>query len=180
MAEETPQTSGETPELEPNVAERVYDELRRVAHDYLRHERADHTLEATALVHEAFVKLSAHDERWKNSIHYQAVAARAMRQILVDHAKRRNAKKRGGAHLRLTIQDHPAAAGSVSEVDLLELEEAIEELSRFDARKGRVVELRYFGGLTAVQIADILNVSPNTVREDWYFSRVWLRRRLTP
>ena len=156
----------------------VYDELRRLAGFYLGRERANHTLQPTALVHEAFVKLteqaSAH---WNDETHFRAVAANAMRQILVDHARARGASKRGGGWLRVTLSDAARAEG-LSDLDMLALEESLEALGELSTRRARVVELRFFGGLTCAEIARVNDVSIKTVEADWYLARAWLRQRM--
>lgn len=156
----------------------IYDELRRVAEVYLKKERGDHTLQPTALVHEAYIKLAAQAEpRWRDAGHFQAVAAGVMRQVLIDHARHRSAQKRGGNWLRITFEDATAVA-SQQEVDLLALDEAMQELESLDDRKCRIVEMRFYGGMTCEQIARRLTLSPKTVEADWYMARAWLRRKL--
>ena len=157
----------------------VYEELRRLASAYLRRERADHTLQPTALVHEAFVKLAdrtahAYPERR----HFLAAGARAMREILMDHARARNVQKRGGGAGRVTLheEDTPAVPG---EVDLIALDEALHRLAELDERKARMVELRFFGGLTIEEITQTLGVSHMTVSNDWRMARAWLAQELS-
>ncbi len=157
----------------------VYEELRRLAAGYMRQQRREHTLQPTALVHEAYVKLIHEaDTDWNDRGHFMAVAARAMRQVLVDYARRRGARKRGGDAVRVTLSALPAGCGS-QELDLVEIEELLEHLGELDERKSRVVELRFFGGLTNEEIARVLEVSLRTVEGDWYVARAWLRRELT-
>ena len=157
----------------------VYDELRRLVGFYLGRERANHTLQPTALVHEAFVKLteqaSAH---WNDETHFRAIAANAMRQILVDHARAHGASKRGGGWLRVTLAEAARSEG-LSDLDMLSLEESLEELSELSERRARVVELRFFGGLTCAEVARVNEVSIKTVEADWYLARAWLRQRMT-
>ena len=161
------------------LVQRAYATLHDLAVNYLKRERAGHTLQPTALVHEAFLKLAGRDDAngWKSKTHFQAVAASAMRQILVDHARRRATRKRGGDLLQVTFvpemeqQDEPV-------FDLLALDEALDDLGRLDERKCRVVELRFFGGMTCREAATHLGVSPKTAEADWYFARAWLRDRL--
>jgi len=179
-----------TPSADTNVTDRrgiaadqllplVYDELRRLASYYLSKERADHTLQPTALVHEAFLKLTGNaDFEWRDATHFRAVAANAMRQILVDHAKRRRADKRGGNWMRITL-DEVVSPDDRCDVDLLTLDEAMEGLAKLDPRKSRVVELRFFGGLTCDEAAAALSISPKTAEADWYMARAWLRRELS-
>jgi RNA polymerase sigma factor (TIGR02999 family) len=158
----------------------VYDGLRRLASRSLLRERAGHTLQATALVNEAYLKLvDQHAVRWQERAHFFAVAARIMRRILVDHARRHNAGKRGGGAARLTIQDSWLAATGPADVDLLALEEALERLEAIDPRQSRIVELRFFAGLTVEEAADVLDVSPATVKNDWRVARAWLFAELS-
>jgi RNA polymerase sigma-70 factor, ECF subfamily len=156
----------------------VYDELRRLARDYLRRERVDHTLQPTALVHEAYVRL-VDDKRvsWQNRAHFYGIAARLMRRILVDHARARNAIKRGGLVQKVPLdeaRDLPPAATN----DLVALDSALEDLAKTYPRKSEVVELKFFGGLEADEIAEVLQVSPKTVLRDWQFAKLWLCREL--
>jgi RNA polymerase sigma factor (TIGR02999 family) len=158
----------------------VYHELRKRASGYLRHERPDHTLQATALVHEAFLRLAGHNRvAWQNRGHFYAVAAQAMRRILVDHARERRAAKRPGAKNRVDLDDQIPAPEFPSG-DILLLDEALSELSALDPRQGRVVELRYFGGLSEQEVADALSVSRATVTREWKRARAWLYHRMTP
>lgn len=155
----------------------VYAELRRRAEDYLRRERANHTLQPTALVHEAYAKLAASVQSgFRDRSHFIASTARAMREILVDHARARRSAKRGGDAGRVTLHDvaTPAERG----VDVLELHEALERLAALDARKARMVELRFFGGLSIDEIARELEVSHMTVSNDWRMAQAWLSREL--
>jgi RNA polymerase sigma factor (TIGR02999 family) len=157
----------------------VYHELRKRASGYLRHERPDHTLQATALVHEAFLRLAGHNRvAWQNRGHFYAVAAQAMRRILVDHARERRAAKRPGAQNRVDLDDQIPAPDSPN--DILMLDEALSELSAMDPRQGRIVELRYFGGLSEQEVADALSVSRATVTREWKRARAWLYHRITP
>lgn len=156
----------------------VYAELRRLAGACFRRERGNHTLQPTALVHEAFIKLYDQTQAdWKDRGHFLVIAARAMRQILVNHALARAALKRGGGRVRLGLTEGLAAAPQ-AEFDAIALDEALKRLSALDERKGRVVELRFFGGLTIAQTAESLGVGPTTVEDDWAFARSWLRRAL--
>ena len=155
----------------------VYDELRRLAGHYMRGERDDHTLQPTALVHEAYLKLT--DQRsvqWAGRTHFVAVAATAMRRILLDHARRHRAEKRGGGR-KATLVDKLAIAKE-REIDLIALEQALVRLAVIDERKARLVELRFFGGLNIEETAAALDVSPTTVKRDWRFARAWLQREL--
>jgi RNA polymerase sigma-70 factor, ECF subfamily len=156
----------------------VYDELRRLAAFYLNRERRDHTLQPTALVHEAYLKLAEQDSaKWNDPLHFRAVAANAMRQILVDHARRRGTDKRGGDWVRVTFSE-AVTAGAEPDVDVLALDEALAELGKLDERKSRVVELRFFGGLTCEEAARALSIAPKTAEADWYMARAWLRQQL--
>ena len=157
----------------------VYDKLRRIAAGYMRRERRDHTLQPTALVHEAYIQLidpSVTD--WNDRSHFVGVAARAMRRVLVEHARRRNALKRGGDRHRVPLEDS-LSLSEVLPLELMDLEEKLCTLERVDSRKARIVELRFFGGLTCQEIGDQLGVSLRTVEDDWYAARAWLRRELS-
>lgn len=157
----------------------VYDELRRLAAGYLRNERPGQTLQATALVHEAFVRLSAErGQPWKNRTHFLAIAALSMRQILVQRARARRAEKRGGDPERITLDDSLIADRSGDGIDVIELDSALERLAAFDAQQAKIVELRYFGGLTVEETAEALDISPATVKRHWTLARAWLRREL--
>ena len=156
----------------------VYDELRAIAHRQLRGERTQHTLSTTALVHEAYLKLV--DQRrvnWQDRTHFFAVAARVMRRVLVDYARRRGAKKREGVRMEIPIEDAMIAIEDQADM-LLELDEALTRLSERDERLARVVELRFFAGLTEDETAEVLGVSPRTVRYDWIKAKGWLYREL--
>jgi RNA polymerase sigma factor (TIGR02999 family) len=163
----------------------VYDELRKLAGNYLRHERPGQTLQATALVHEAFLRLSKEkNQPWKNRTHFLAIAALSMRQILVQRARARHAEKRGGPNAdRITLDESvmadrsPEATGGV---DVLELDEALEKLAALDPQQAKIVELRYFGGLTVEEAAAALDISPATVKRHWTLARAWLKKELTP
>jgi len=156
----------------------VYDELRRLAAAQLRRERAGHTLQPTALAHEAWLRLvGAEDVAWQGKAHFLAVAARVMRRVLVDHARRRDASKRGGERRRVSLSD-ATPSFAAPDVDLLALDEALTELAALDDRKARVVEFRFFCGMSLPDVAEALAVSRSTAEEDWYFARAWLARRL--
>jgi RNA polymerase sigma factor (TIGR02999 family) len=161
------------------VLPQVYDELRRVAASYMRRERDLQTVDATGLVHEAYVRLERDGKApWTNRAHFCAIAANAMRQILVERARARHAAKRGGTLVRVTLVDEMATPTS-SEVDLDALHEALDRLARLDAGHARLVELRYFGGLTIEETAEALGRSPATVKRDWAMARAWLHRELS-
>jgi RNA polymerase sigma-70 factor (ECF subfamily) len=156
----------------------VYDQLRAVADSFFRRQPRDHTLQPTALVHEAYLRLvDRKDERWASRAHFLAVASKAMRQILINHAERRAAAKRGGDRQKLTLSEGITPA-SQQDVDVLALDEALTRLSVLSGRMGRVVELRFFGGLTVEEVAHVLKVSKRTVEGDWQTARAWLSREL--
>jgi RNA polymerase sigma factor (TIGR02999 family) len=158
----------------------VYDELRRLARHYLRGERASHTLQPTALVHEVYTRLVGEQEvRWRGRGHFFAVAAQTMRRVLVDHARRRDAGKRGGGdHVRITL-DPSHLAAERGDVELIALDRALAGLTRLDAAQGRIVELRYFAGLGIEEVAEVLSISPATVKREWTLARSWLLREMT-
>jgi RNA polymerase sigma-70 factor, ECF subfamily len=157
----------------------VYDELRRIAARQLRAERAGHTLSTTALVHEAWLELSKLDRlRWNGRAHFLAVAAQAMRRVLIDYAVARRAQKRGsGQPLEPLVHDAMAIVSGRTD-DLLALDEALERLMRLDERQGRIVECRFYGGLNIEETAEALGISPATVKRDWALARAWLNREL--
>lgn len=158
----------------------VYDELRRIAARYLRRERPGQTLQATALVHEAYIRLLRDsDLSWQNRPHFLAIAANVMRQILIERARARLAAKRGGGRARVPLRDS-LVAGDGTTVDLLALDEALTRLAAADAERARVVELRFFGGLTIEETAEAMNVSPATVKRAWTFAKAWLYREIGP
>jgi len=157
----------------------VYNELRRLARKYLRHERANHTLQPTALVNEAYLRLvDQHSVLWQNRAQFFGLAAKLMRNILVDHARSREAAKRGGQHYSVSVSELDRFSKS-SEVDLVVLHEALERLAAYDNQKSRIVELRFFGGLTIEETAKVLGISHATVERDWKMARAWLRRELS-
>jgi RNA polymerase sigma factor (TIGR02999 family) len=154
----------------------VYNEMRRIAAGYLKNERAGHTLQPTALAHEAFLRLVVQKNvTWQNRAHFLGVAAQAMRRILVDHARKKRAQRRGGGQTIVALSEEQAPA---SEVAFDDLDRALEDLARLSERQARVVELRYFGGLTIEETAEVLGVSPMTVKRDWTMARAWLFREL--
>jgi RNA polymerase sigma factor (TIGR02999 family) len=156
----------------------VYAELRRLAAAYLRRERPGQTLQATALVHEAYLRLLGERHvAWQDRAHFCAIAAQSMREILIEHARRRRAAKRGGAWRRTTLSDAvPGAAGP--SIDVEALDEALGRLAAFDPLRARIVELRYFGGLTIEETAAVLGRSPATIKRGWALASAWLRREL--
>lgn len=157
----------------------VYDELRSIAERYFRGQPADHTLQPTALVHEAFLRLidrTADD--WKSKAHFLAVAATAMRQILVDHARNRATAKRGGKRRPLTLDEAALPTGDAPDGDILALNDALSRLGELDARQGKIVEMRFFGGMKVEEIAEVLGVAKTTVDNHWRAARAWLNVRL--
>lgn len=158
----------------------VYDELRRLAGNYLRRERAGHTLQPTALVNEAYMKLvDQRNARWQNRAQFFGVAAQLMRRILVDHARVRQAQKRGGSNQQqLSLSDADRIAEKPN-IDLLALHEALNDLAAIDEQQARIVELRFFGGLTIEEASEVLGISHATVERDWTMARAWLRRELS-
>lgn len=156
----------------------LYDDLRTVAARELRAERRNHTLRATALVHEAYLRLSkTKGVQWSNRSHFLAMAAKTMRQVLVDHARARRCAKRGGAAERITLCEGHLIAQP--ELDVEALDQALARLEAFDTRQSQIVEMRFFAGMSAEEIADVLDVSSKTVKRDWAMARAWLRLQLT-
>jgi RNA polymerase sigma factor (TIGR02999 family) len=156
----------------------VYQELRRLAHLHLQSERADHTLQSTALVNEAFLRLNGADPiRLQNRGHFIAIASRAMRQILVDYARSRGARKRDGG-CRVIIEDLGELPSGDENVPIVALDQALDALSKVDARQGQIVEMKFFGGLSTQEIADVLDISLATVERKWATARIWLRREM--
>lgn len=157
----------------------VYDEMRRLAASYLRQQRSDHTLQPTALVHEAYMKLiDVSQVNWQDRAHFFAVAAQTMRHILVDHARAVAADKRGGGAQKITLNEAVSFSNQPQNVDLLALDEALQKLAEQDAMQSRIVELRFFGGLTVEETAEVLRISPATVKREWSTARAWLFRRM--
>ena len=155
----------------------VYEELRRIAQRHLRRERQDHTLQSTALVHEAYLRLMKQGPaEVENRAHFLAVASQLMRQILVDHARRHRAAKRGGG-LKLELED-AMALQEAQNIDLIALDHALNELGRLDPRQSRIVEMRFFGGLSIEDAAEVIGVSPATVKREWATARAWLLREM--
>jgi len=156
----------------------VHEELRRLAHRYMEGERRGHTLQTTALVNEAYMRLVGYNRmRWQDRAHFFAVSAQVMRRILVDHARRHNVKRGAGVpHLEL---DEAVVAAGDRTADLVALDDAMTELARLDRRKSQIIEMRFFGGLSAEETAEALNVSPATVRRDWSIAKLWLYRQLS-
>jgi RNA polymerase sigma-70 factor (ECF subfamily) len=157
----------------------IYDELRRIAHRYVQRERNGHTLQTTALVHEAYLRLAGNEEvAWQNRAHFFAVTAQVMRHILIDHARRRRFLKHGGEFQQVALEEASVMSGERA-AELIALDEALEELKKIDSRKCSVVELRYFGGLSLEETAEVLEVSMMTVRRDWRAAKAWLFKAVT-
>jgi RNA polymerase sigma-70 factor, ECF subfamily len=159
----------------------VYDDLKRRASVYMKYQRYEHSLQTTGLVHEAFIKLVDKNEiEWKDRRHFFAIASKVMRRILIDYARHRNRIKRGGKNENLPFEETKHILPSEnSRVDLLILDEALNKLASFDERQARIVELKYFGGLTSDEIAEMLEVSTATVKRDWNIAKAWLKQYLT-
>ena len=156
----------------------IYEELRRLAHHHMSGQRSDHTLQTTALVNEAYLRLADQtNPRWQNRAHFFAVAARAMRQILVSYARSQQSQKRGGGALKIELDDAALVSPQQSR-EIVDLHEALERLATLDSRKAQVVELKYFGGLNYDEMAEVLKISRVTVRRDWEFAKLWLYTEL--
>ena len=156
----------------------VYDELRRLARGYLQHERGDHTLQATGLVHEAYLRLvDQKTTTWKNRAHFFGVAAQVMRRILVDHARRHRSAKRGGDRTKVEFDERLMPAASRG-LDVIALDDALQDLAKLNPQHSQVVELRFFGGMSLEEVAEVLDISPRTVQREWRMARAWLRRQL--
>lgn len=157
----------------------VYGELRRMAKRYMRRQSPAHTFQTTELIHEAYLKLAKQDTPdWQNRAHFYGVAAKAMRHILVDYARSQSSRKRGGWQEQITLSEQLAVTNNRSE-EIVLLNDALVRLAELDERKSRVVELKYFGGMTNEEIGEVLKISPETVKRDWRFSRTWLLRELS-
>lgn len=158
----------------------VYEDLRRLAGGYMRRESPGHALQPTALVHEAYLKLvDQRQVKWQNRAHFFGIAAGMMRRILVDHARVQRADKRGGGWERVTLVGDEVAAGGPAEIDVLSLHHSLERLAAFDPQQARIVELRYFGGLTIEEAAEVVGISPATVVREWTIAKAWLRADLS-
>jgi len=163
----------------PRLMPLVYDELRRLAAGYMRRERSDHTLQATALVNEAYLRLVAQrGTNWKNRAHFFGVAAQSMRRILIDHARGQLRNKRGGHQQKISLDELPIFAAEQSR-ELVAVDEALSRLEKLDARQCRIVELRFFGGLSAKETAEVLGISLRAVEREWSLARAWLYWELT-
>lgn len=157
----------------------LYDELRQIAHRHLQRQAPGHTIRTTALVHEAYLKLAGSEAGgWRDRAHFMATAARVMRHVLVDHARRRGAEKRGGTRVRIPLEEAEVGAAPASDLDLMALDAALTELTEHDARLGRLVECRFFGGMTMPEVADALQLSLRTAERHWTRARVYLYRAL--
>ena len=156
----------------------VHRELKRIARNFMRRQNAGHTLQTTALVNEAFVRLVDSDKvNWQDRSHFFAISAQLMRRVLVDAARRKNSAKRGGARVQVTLADDLSSTDE-DQVDVVAIDDALKRLALLNQRQCQIVELRYFGGLTEDEIAETLNISPRTVRRDWNLARAWLYREL--
>ena len=172
--------SGGKQEALDNLLPLVYTELHQQAANFLRKERPDHTLQTTALINEAYLKLiDRRDVNWQSRTHFFAVAAQAMRRILIDYAKAKHRLKRGGDNVKLSLEDATLVAAEEKGVDLIALDEALNKLAEFDAQQTRVVELRYFSGLSLEETAEALHISRAAVARDWEAARAWLHHELT-
>jgi RNA polymerase sigma factor (TIGR02999 family) len=157
----------------------VYGELRRLASSHLRRERSNHTLQSTALVHEAFMRLvNQQDVQWRNRAHFYAIAAQMIRRILVDYARSQHAEKRGSGAVKLALDD-AMAVPQQADMDLLGLNDALDQLAELDARQSRIVELRFFAGLSIEETAEVMNLSPASIKREWNTARAWLFREMT-
>ena len=157
----------------------IYDELRRLAGSYLRRERADHTLQPTALVHEAYMKLIDQKQvHWQNRAHFFGIAAQVMRRILMDHARKHTAEKRGGDADKLPLEEEILVVSHERSADLIALDDALQALSQFDEQKAKIVELRYFGGLSIEETAEVIGVSVPTINRQWRMAKAWLHAEL--
>ncbi|HLM02619.1 MAG TPA: sigma-70 family RNA polymerase sigma factor [Pyrinomonadaceae bacterium] len=172
-------SNGETAVLD-ELLPRIYSELRVLASNYLSREyRKNHTLQPTALVHEAYLRLvNQRESRWESRAHFFGAAANVMRQILVDYARRRTSEKRGGEFEKMQLEESIVIASSEKSFELLALDEALDELAKFDPQKSKIVELRYFGGLSVAETAEVLNVSEITVKRHWRVAKAWLYDKL--
>ena len=155
----------------------VYDELRRLARSYLYKERPGHTLQSTALVHEAYMRLVDQNVTWQSRAHFFGIAAQMMRRILVDHARARDAAKRGDGDMKVTLDEGMAFTGA-RDVALIVLDKALNDLARFDPQQGRIVELRFFAGLSIEETSEVMDISPATVKRDWAMAKAWLSREM--
>lgn len=156
----------------------IYEELRKLASKYMKRERAEHTLQTSALINEAYLRLIDRPVSWQNRAHFFGIAARLMRQILVDHARARQSSKRGGSQPKVALSEALDIKQDLS-ADIIALHDALTGLAAFDPQQGRIIELRFFGGLTIEETAEVLGVSHTTVEKDWHMARAWLRKEMT-
>jgi len=178
MVEQSKSISGSSPQARDELMTTVYNELRRLAESYLRQERSDHTLQPTALVHEAYLRLvEQKNVKWRNREHFIGVAATMMRRILVNYAVGRKREKRGGGDIKLSLADADCFARG-EDVNLITLDQALQKLAEGYPQESRVVELKFFGGLSIEETARVLEVSDTTVERDWRFARAWLLREM--
>src|SRR5215207_9546010 len=162
-------------EVVNQILPHIYDELRRLASSYLRRERSNHTLQPTALVHEAYMKLIDQKQvQWQNRAHFFGIAAQVMRRILMDHARKHSAGKRGGEAEKLPLEEEILIVSHDKSADLIALDDALESLAKFDEQKARIVELRYFGGLSIEETAEVIGVSVPTINRQWRMAKAWL------
>ena len=174
------QWSGGNCEVLEDLMPLVYDELHKQAARFLSRERRDHTLQATALIHETYLKLIDQREvNWESRTHFFAIAANLMRRILVDYARAKHREKRGGEAVKLTLEKAALVAGKERSIDLMALDEALDRLEKIDEQQARIVELRFFGGLSIEETAYVLGVSETTVKREWTFAKAWFQRELT-
>ncbi|NNE98339.1 MAG: sigma-70 family RNA polymerase sigma factor [Pyrinomonadaceae bacterium] len=167
------------PDAMDKLAPLVYEELRRQAHRYLNKERKNHTLQTTGLVHEAYLRLIKQNSvNWQNRAHFFGVTATMMRRILVNYARKRTCEKRGGKNENLPFKDASFVVAEEREIDLIALDEVLDELTLLDEQQSKIVELRYFSGLTIKETAEVLGISPATVKRDWKMAKCWLRAEL--
>lgn len=167
------------PEAFDELVPLVYDELRMMARRFMRQQPLGHTFQTTELIHEAYLKLAGGDDKnWQNRAHFFGVASKAMRHILIDYARSKNREKRGGNAERLTLEDNVVATTTNRAEEIIALDNALKQLALLDERKNQVVEMKFFGGLTTEEIAEVLKISPETVKRDWSFSKTWLSREL--
>jgi len=158
----------------------VYGELRRLAGAYLRRERSNHTLQSTALVHEAFMRLvQQQDVQWRNRAHFYAIAAQMIRRILVDYARSQHAEKRGSGAIKLALDEAMAVPQTGADIALLGLNDALDRLAELDERQGKIVELRFFAGLSIEETAEVMHLSPASIKREWQTARAWLFREMT-
>jgi len=173
-----PQAVGDKEDLD-KLMPAVYDELRRQAARYLRREQAGHTLQTTALIHEAYVRLvDQRNVQWQNRAHFFGIAAQMMRRILVDHARTKKRAKRGGSVIKVSLADATLPVNE-RDLDVVALDEALNRLAEIDEQQSRVVELRFFSGLTVEETAEVMHISPATVKRDWSMAKAWLHRELS-